>query len=326
MSLLGAHSAHAQASEWPTKPLKLVVPFPPGGTSDFMGRLIAGKLAVALKQPVNVENIAGGGGVTGTLKALSQPADGYTLIQSGIGQNAVAHGMDAQVGYDSIKDFTHLTQVHSGANVLVASPKSPFKTLAELIAYGKANPGKLSYGFTHASSGHVAMELLKQSLSVCLGNAQGGRDCKGLSIVGVPYKGGGPLVAALLEGQVPMAFINQDSAYPLVKEGKLQALAVTSTSRNSLFPNVPAISEKEIPGFVAMSWSGISVSSKTPAPIAARLEAELVKIMQSPDTRQQLESKGFVIPDQGSHSYANFVDREVSRWGRVIRIAGIKPE
>jgi len=325
LALAGA-PAWAQNPAWPSKPLKLVVPFPPGGTSDAMGRMIAEKLAVALNQPVVVQNVAGGGGVTGLLQALKEPADGYTLMQTGVGQNAVAHGLNANLGYDSVKDFTHLTQVHSGPNVLVVGAGVPFKTFAELVAYGKANPGKLSYGYTHAASGHVAMELFKQTVNVCLVNAKGGRDCAGMSVVGVPYKGGGPLMTALLEGQVPMAFINQDAAAPQVKAGKLRALAVTSMLRNSSFPDVPSVSEQGYPGFTALSWSGISVSSKTPKPIADRLEAELVKIMLSPDVKQRLESKGFVVPDQGSASYSAFVAKEVGRWSRVIKIAGLKPE
>ena len=326
LAALAAAPAWAQSPAWPSKPLKLVVPFPQGGTSDTMGRMIAEKLALALQQPVVVENVSGGGGATGLLQALKAPADGYTLMQTGVGQNAIAHGLNPNIGYDSAKDFTHLTQVHSGPNVLVVNPSVPFKTFAELVAYGKANPGKLSYGYTHAASGHVAMEMFKQSVSVCVANIKGGKDCTGLSVVGVPYKGGGPLMAALLEGQVPMAFVNQDAAAPLVKAGKLRALAVTSLSRNALFPDVPSISEQSVPGFMALSWSGISVSSKTPKPISDRLEAELVKIMTSADVKQRLESKGFVVPEQGSARYSVFVEREMSRWSRVIKIAGLKPE
>ena len=317
-------TAHAQ-TDYPTKPVKLIVPFPAGGTSDIMGRMIADELSKALKQPFVVENIGGAGGVIGAERAAKATPDGYTLVLSGVGQNAVAHGLNPKLGYDSNKDFIHITQIHSGPNVLVVHPDTPFKTFQELVDYGKANPGKLNYGYTHAASGHMAMELLKQTVGTCTG-AKGNQSCKGLYMVGIPYRGGGPMMTDILGGQIPMMFINQDVALPHVKAGKLRALAVSSVQRNPLYPDVPTIAESGYPGFSALSWSGLSAPKGTPKAIVDKLEAAAVKAMQSPAIKARMESQGFVVPALGSADYTQFVQKEVDRWTRVIKIAGIKTE
>ena len=316
-------AAQAQA-DFPNKPIKLVSPFPAGGTSDVMARMLSEELAKQLKQPVLVENIGGAGGVIGTDRALKMPTDGYTLIQTGVGQNAVAHGISNKVPYDSNRDFIHLTQVHSGPNVLVAHPSAPFNTFQEFLAYGRANPGKLNYGYTPAASGHMAMELLKQTASTCTGPKKD--VCKPLFMVGIPYRGGGPMMTDLLGGQIPIMFINQDVALQHVKAGKLKALAVSSAQRNPLYPDTPTINEAGFPGFSALSWSGISVAKGTPKPVVDKLEAALVAAMSAPAIRQRMESQGFVVPQQGATAYSAFVAAELERWVRVIKTAGIKEE
>ena len=305
---------------WPTKPVKLISPFPAGGTSDVMARMIAEPLTKELGQQVIVENIGGAGGTIGTLRASKMPPDGYTLVQTGVGQNAVAHGLDPKLAYDSMKDFIHIAQVHTGPNLLVVHPSTPFKTFKELIDYVRANPGKLNYGYTHAASGHMAMELLKQRASEC---PKGVPSCNGFFIVGIPYRGGGPMMQDLLGGQIPMMFINQDTALPHIKAGKLRALAVTSLQRNPLYPDVPTIAETGVKGYEALSWSGISVVKGTPQPVVDKLEAAMKKIMASPEIKQRMESVGFVIPAQGGAPYTAFVKREIELWTRVIKTAGI---
>jgi tripartite-type tricarboxylate transporter receptor subunit TctC len=245
------------------------------------------------------------------------------VIQTGVGQSAVAHGLDPKLAYDSNKDFVHLAQVHSGPNVLVVHPDTPFKTFKQLLEYVRANPGRLNYGFTHAASGHMAMELLKIEASKC---APAVKDCKGFFMVGIPYRGGGPMMQDLLGGQIPLMFINQDVALPHIKAGKLRALAVTSLQRNALYPDTPTIAESGLPNFQALSWSGISVAKGTPQPIVDKLEAALRKVMTSPEIKQRLESVGFVVPAPGGASYAKFVSSEIDLWTRVIKTAGIKPE
>ncbi len=313
---LSAAPAHAQ-DNWPSKPIKLISPFPAGGTSDVMARILAPALGKELGQTVIVENIGGAGGTIGTAKALQAGADGYTLIQTGVGQNAVAHGLDPRLAYDSMRDFTHIAQVHSGPNVLVVHPEQPFKTYRELIDHIRKNPGKMNYGYTHAASGHMAMELLKQV---------GGDKGQPLFIVGIPYRGGGPMMQDLLGGQIPMMFINQDVAHQHVKAGKLRALAVTSRTRNLLYPDTPTIEELGVKGYEALSWSGLSVAKGTPKPIVDKLEASMKKIMASPEIRQKLESTGFVVPPQGIDAYTAFVKSEIDLWTRVIKTAGIKAQ
>jgi tripartite-type tricarboxylate transporter receptor subunit TctC len=308
---------------WPTKPVKLISPFPAGGTSDVMARMIAEPLTRELGQQVIVENVGGAGGTIGTLRASKMAPDGYTVIQTGVGQNAVAHGLDPKLGYDSMKDFIHIAHVHTGPNLLVVHPSAPFKTFKELVDYVRVNPGKLNYGYTHAASGHMAMELLKQRASEC---PKGVASCNGFFMVGIPYRGGGPMLQDLLGGQFPLMFINQDVALQHVRAGKLRALAATSLQRNPLYPDVPTIHESGFPDFQALSWSGVSMIKGTPQPIVDKFEATMRKIMTSAEIKQKLESVGFIVPPPGAQAYTKFVQSEIDLWTKVIKTAGIKPE
>ncbi len=301
-------------SDYPSKPIKILVPFPPGGTSDVMGRMMAEPLARVLKQAVTVENVGGGGGVIGTERGVKAAADGYTLIQTGVGQNAVAHGLDADLTkrYNSNTDFIHLSQIHHGPNVLVVNADRPFKTLGDVVKFAKANPGKLDYGYTHAASGHMAMELFKQTA--------------GIFMTGIPYRGGGPMLTAAISNEIPFMFINQDVALPHVRSGKLRALAVSSLQRNPLFPDVPTVAESGYPGFQALSWSGLSIQKGTPQPIVDKLEAAIKEVMTSPAIVQRMASQGFVIPTLGQKPYVDFVAKEIVQWDKVIKTAGIKAQ
>ena len=297
-------------TDYPNKPIKVIVPFPAGGTSDVMGRLVSEELTKILKQPVVVENVGGAGGVIGTERGAKAAADGYTIIQTGVGQSAVAHGLDPNIKYNSNTDFIHISQVHSGPNVLVVHPSVPFKTVKELVDFAKANPGKLDYGFTPAASGHMAMELFKQTA--------------GIFMLGIPYRGGGPMMTDILGGTIKVMFINQDVALQHIKAGKLRPLGVTSARRNPLYPDVPTIAESGFPGFEALSWSGMSLPKGTPQPIVDKLEAAMTQALTSASMRQRLESQGFVVPEAGSKHYTAFVKSELERWTKVIKTAGIK--
>ena len=312
IALYAAGSAAWAQSDYPSKPVKIIVPFPAGGTSDVLGRMVAEELGKILKQPFIVENIGGAGGVIGTERGVKATPDGYTLIQTGVGQSAVAHGLEPLPKYNSNTDFIHISQVNSGPNVLVVHPSTPFKTLKDLVDYGKANPGKLDYGYTPAASGHMAMEQFKQTANIFM--------------LGIPYRGGGPMMTDMLGGTIKMMFINQDVALQHVKAGKLRPLAVSSAQRNALYPDVPTVAESGYPGFEALSWSGLSAPKGTPQPIIDKLEAAMVHALQSAPIKQRLESQGFVVPPLGSKNYTAFVKSEEARWTRVIKTAGIKTQ
>jgi tripartite-type tricarboxylate transporter receptor subunit TctC len=307
-----ASNAQPVTNDYPNKPVKIIIPFPAGGTSDVMGRMVAETLGAALKQPFIIENIGGAGGVIGTERATNVAADGYTLVMTGVGQNAVAHGLNPNLKYDSLKDFIHISQIHHGPNVLVVHPSTSFKSFKELVSYVQANPGKLNYGYVHAASGHMAMELLKQTAK--------------LDMVAIPYKGGGPMMTDILGGQIPLMFINQDTALQHVKAGKLRALAVSSSERNPLYPDVPTVAESGYPGFLALSWSGLSAPKGTPKAVVDKLEAAMIQQMATPAIKGKMEANGFIVPPQGAKVYSEFVKSELDGWVKVIKTAGIKAE
>ncbi|RKJ99093.1 Bug family tripartite tricarboxylate transporter substrate binding protein [Alicycliphilus denitrificans] len=309
----GLGTAHAQATaDYPNRPVKIIVPFPAGGTSDLMGRLIADELGKQLKQAFVVDNKGGAGGAIGTDAAAKAPADGYTLLLSGIGSNAVIHGFASpKPGYTE-SDFIHISQLAAGPNVLVVNPSFPAKTFKEFIAWVKANPGKFSYGQVTASSGHLTTEYLKQTA--------------GLDMVGIPYKGGAPALNDVLANQIPGMFTNQDAVLPHVKAGKLRALVVTSAERNPLYPDVPTVAESGYPGFSAVSWTGLSAPKGTPKAIIEKLESAMVKAFAEPAARAKLEGNGFVVVASRSSDYTRFVNSEVDRWTKVIQTAGLKSE
>lgn len=303
-------AARAQA-DYPNRPVKVIVPFPVGGTSDLMGRIIAEELGKQLKQPFVVDNKGGAGGAIGTEQAARSPADGYTLLLSGIGSNAVIHGFQSpKPGYTE-SEFVHISQLAAGPNVLVVNPLFPAQTFEEFVAYIKANPGKVNYGQVPASSGHLTTEYLKQ--------------VAGLNLVGIPYRGGSPALTDVLANQIPLMFTNQDVVLPYVKAGKLRALAVTSTERNPLYPDVPTVAESGFPGFSAVSWTGLSAPKGTPQPIVDKLEAAMRKAFSEPAARARLEASGFVVVASSSSAYTRFVTDEVARWGEVISKGGLKP-
>jgi tripartite-type tricarboxylate transporter receptor subunit TctC len=304
-------AAQAQ-DDYPNKPVKIIVPFPAGGTSDIMGRLIAEELSKQLKQPFIVDNKGGAGGAIGSDQAAKATPDGYTLLLSGIGSNAVIHGFQSpKPGYKE-SDFVHISQLAAGPNVLVVNPDFPAKTFKEFIAYAKANPGKVNYGQVPASSGHLTTEYLKQ--------------VAGIDIVGIPYRGGGPALTDVLANQIPLMFTNQDAALPHVKAGKLRALAVTSVERNPQYPDVPTVAESGFTGFSAVSWTGLSAPRGTPQAIVDKLEAAMVKAFHEPAARAKLEGNGFVVVASKSADFTKFVNDEGARWAEVIRRGGLKPD
>lgn len=304
-------AAQAQ-DDYPSRPVRVLVPFPAGGTSDIMGRLIAEELGKQLKQTFVVDNKGGAGGTIGTAEAARAAPDGYTLLLSGIGSNAIAHGFTPKPSYDSARDFIQISQLAAGPNVLVVHPSFPAKTFKEFIAWVKANPGKFSYGQVSSSSGHLTTEYLKQTA--------------GLDMVGIPYKGGAPALNDVLANQIPGMFTNQDAVLQHVKAGKLRALVVTGAERNPLYPDVPTVAESGYPGFTAVSWTGLSAPKGTPKAVVDKLEAAMVTAFSQPAVRAKLEGNGFVVVASKSSDYSEFVKKEIERWSKVIHTAGIKAD
>lgn len=304
-------SAWAQpGQDWPARPVKLVVPFPPGGSTDAIARLLAAALAQDLAQPVVVENKAGANGGIGADQVAKAAPDGYTLLLSGIGSNATNYAIYRAMPYGDA-DFAHIALLATGPGVLAAHGQFPARDFASFVALAQQAPGRYAHASAgNGSSGHLAMEMLKQTLA--------------LELTHVPYRGNGPAVADVVGGQVPLVVLNNDVALPLVKAGRLRALAVTSAARNPAYPGVPTLAESGVPDFDVVSWFGLSAPAGTPAPIIQRLAGATHAALQSPRMRQYLEDSGFVAAAGGSpQDYRAFVAAEIARWRGVVERAGI---
>lgn len=304
--------AHAQASNYPDHAVRIIVPFPAGGTSDLMGRMMGEVLSKQLNQPFVVENKGGAGGAIGSEQAARAAADGYTLLLSGIGSNAIIHGLEPKPSYDSNTDFVHVTQLAAGPNMLVVHPSFPAKDFKEFIAWVKANPGKFDFGQVTASSGHLTTEYLKQVAD--------------LNMVGIPYRGGALALNDVLAGQIHGMFTNLDAALPHVQAGKVRALAVTSLERNPLMPDVPTIAESGYEGFSAVSWTGLSAPKGTPPEIVEKLHQAMVKGFADPETRKRLEAIGLVVVTSSPAEFTKFVADEIDRWSEVVKKGNLKFE
>ena len=313
--LLGAASlglaAGAQAQiNYPNRPVQLIVAAPPGGPSDVLARQLADGLSKELGQPVVIDNRPGAGGTLAAEVALRAAPDGHTLMMSWIG-NATAPALLPKLSFDINRDFVHITQMVAGANILVVHPSTGFRTLGELLAHARKHPGRLSYASSgNGSSGHLAMELLKQR--------------SGVSMLHIPYKGGAPAMNDLLGGQVDLMFINQDAVIPHQQSGRLVPLAITSAQRNAMFPNLPTVAES-FAGFEATAWAGVSAPKGTPAAIVERLHAATVKALNGP-MRAKQEATGAQIFGSTPAQYTQFVREETAKWTQVIRTANIKAD
>ena len=299
-------------SDYPNKPVKIIVPFPPGGTTDIMARISAEQLTKILKQAFVIENISGGGGVIGAERAAVAPADGYTLVMTGVGQNAVAHGLDPNLKYDSLKDFAHISLIDLGPNVLVVNPDRPFKTLKDIVDFVRANPGKLDYGYTYASSGHMAMELLKLETKIFM--------------LHVPYRGTAGYTQDLLAGELMVGFLPVHVAQGFVKSGKLNALAVGSTKRHPVAADVPTFLELGYKDIDVDLWYAFFVPTKTPTSTVSKLHADLNVIIAQPAVKDILGKAGLDASASTPEELASIVAKDYPRWGRVIQLKGITGE
>lgn len=305
----GAMGASAQG--YPTKPITIVVPFPPGGTTDVTARQVAAEMSKTLGQPIIIENKAGANGNIGSAQVARAAPDGYTLLATGIGSNAVNHGLYSNMPYDSSKDFAHITQMTSGPNVLAVNNEFPAKNFNEWLAEVKKNPGKYNFASSgNGASGHMAMELLKTTA--------------GLKIEHVPYKGGGPAFQDVLANNVPFMFINQDMPLPHVKAGKVRVLAVASAEPNPAYPGVPTVAQNGFPGFAAVSWNGLAAPAGTPKEIIDKLYEAANTAIHTPALEEKFLAQGFVPGGMKPAEMQAFVAAEMAKWTRVARDAGAK--
>jgi tripartite-type tricarboxylate transporter receptor subunit TctC len=297
----------ALAQEFPSRPVKLVVPFPPGGSTDVVARLLGAKLGDAFKQPVVIENKPGAGATLGTEQAAKAPADGYTLVITALPSIVTGPLTNRAVRYDPLKDLTHIAMIGSFPNALVVRVDSPIDSVAALVAYAKANPGKLFYGSAGpGSAGHLTGELLRLRA--------------GIDIVHVSYKGAAPAFADLLSGQIGADFDGVINSLNQARAGRIRLLAVSSAKRLPAQPDLPTIDET-VKGVIGDSWFGLAGPAGLPAPIVQRVEAETLRALQAPDVRARLEDTGMTITALRGTPFVEFIQADIRKWTPVIKAA-----
>jgi tripartite-type tricarboxylate transporter receptor subunit TctC len=300
----------AAADTWPAKPVTLIVPFAPGGTTDILGRIIGQKIGDALHQPVIVDNKAGAGGTLGAGIAARAPADGTTFFLATIA-HAIAPGLYHNLPYEFTRDLDPVGLVAETPNVLIVNNALPVKNVRELIAYIKAHPGQVNYGSAGpGSTEHLAGELF--------------RSMTGTQIQHVPYKGGAPMMADLLSGQIQMALETSPSAAPHVRAGRVRALAVTSAKRSPAYPGVPTLSEAGVKGYEMITWFALMAPHGTPAPIVQRMHAQLQEALASPDVQAKLADQGVTPGNMTPTQLGAFIRSETAKWGRIVKESGAK--
>jgi tripartite-type tricarboxylate transporter receptor subunit TctC len=308
--LLLALSMAAAAQDYPTKPVRLVIPFPPGGSNDIMGRLVATQLSERLGQQVVAENRPGAGGVVGTEMVSKAAPDGYTLLII-----SLAHAVNPwlyKLNYDPIKSFVPVASIGSGPNVLAVHPDLPVKSVKELVALAKQKPGELQYASAGVGSfQHLGGELFKL--------------VAGVGIMHVPFKGGGPAMIDVMGGHTKLVFSSLVQTTPHIRSGKLKALGVGGAKRSPVLPDVPAISE-EVPGYVAENWWGILAPAGTPKAIVDRLNKEVAAVLTSAAVTKQLDSEGASVIRMGPDEFGKFIESEMTKWERVVKEGKIKAE
>jgi len=310
--VLSVH-AHAQAP-YPNHPVRIVVPFPAAGTTDILARVTAQRLTETLGQPFVVENRPGAGGNIGAELVAKSPPDGYTMLMGTVGTHAINPSLYEKMPYDHVKDFVPVVLVAGVPNVLVVTPSLPVKSVQELIAYAKANPGKLNFASSGSGTSiHLSGELFKTMT--------------GVSMQHVPYKGSAPALADLAGGQVELMFDNLPSSLALIKAGKLRALAVTSLTRSSALPDVPTISESGLPGFEASSWFGLLAPAGTPKDVVTKVNGEVAKWLATPEAKEKLAAQGAIVASGfAPEDFSRHIASETTKWHKVVKESGAKVE
>jgi tripartite-type tricarboxylate transporter receptor subunit TctC len=305
--------ASGQAQTYPTKPIRMIVPFPAGGPTDTHSRWAAQQLNVAFGQAVVVENRGGAGGIIGTEAAAKAPADGYTLLGGNPGPLTIAPSLRKQLGYDPIKDFAPITLIARNASAWCVHPSVPAKNLKEFVALAKSRPGKINFATPGIGTvGHLAIENLAT--------------LTGMKMNHVPYKGAALYTVDLLAGNIDFAQIQIFQAAPYVRDGRLRALGVTAVKRSPLLPDVPTAQEQGLKGYSSYNWNGILAPAGTPRAIIDRIHGVLSKALKDPEMHKQMVAIGYEVAGEGPAEYAAFIKSETEKWGKVAKAAGIKPE
>ena len=305
-------SAHAQATNYPTKPVTIVVPFSPGGATDIMSRTLAERLKNRLGHPVIVENKPGAGTMIASEYVAKAAPDGHTVLlaASSLG---IAPSLYAKVNYDPVKDFTPISLVASVVHVLSVHPSVPAKNVAELVTWVKANPTKANYGSVGAgTSTHLESELFNTMA--------------GVKIEHVPYKGSAPALLDLVSGNINVMFDAYASSKPFINDNRIRLLAVTTAQRSKLLPNVPTVAESGLPGYEAMPWLGFVAPAGTPAPIVNKFHAELMEVLKEPAVQEKFQSLGLEIIGNNPAEFADFIKKDIVKWGKVVKDSGAKAD
>jgi tripartite-type tricarboxylate transporter receptor subunit TctC len=311
---LAAAASVLRAEDYPARPIKMVVPFPPGGALDTYVRAVLPELEKQLGQPVVPENIGGAGGGIGAASVARAKADGYTLMAAPIQTLSMNPALQPKLTYDPVKDFVAVFQTVTVNYILVVNPSLPFKTLPELIAYAKANPGRLSYATSgNGSAQHMAVALLESKA--------------GIDLLQIPYKGMGPAITDLLGGQVQLAIADQPSLMQHIKAGKLRALAVAGRKRSRDLPELPTIAEAaQLPDYEAVAWQGIVAPAATPPAIVRRVNEAFAKVHATPAVAERLTALGFDLVGGTPESFRQFLEADIAKWKKVVRDNKIQPD
>jgi tripartite-type tricarboxylate transporter receptor subunit TctC len=310
--VLAASVFPAFAQGYPARLVKIVVPFPPGGSTDLLARRIAEKFQQSMGQPFIVENRPGAGGVVGSEMVAKSPADGYTLLVGVTGSHSISPSLNPAVSYDPLKSFEPISVIVSGPLVLVVNPDLPARDVKSLVALAKSGRA-LNYGTPgNGTSMHLATEMFNAAA--------------GIQLTHVPYKGSANAMTDLIGGQIQVMVNDMVVTLPQIRAGKVRALAVTSSRRHPLLPDVPTVAESGYPGFEALSWQGMFAPAGTPRDVLAKLNTELVKALQASDLQEQFGSQGFFVGGDSPAEFRAFIEKDIARWAQVIRTAGIKPQ
>jgi len=309
---LAASGAFAQtAANYPNKPIRIVVPFPAGGTTDILARAVANEMQKAWGQAVVVENRAGAGGNIGSDIVAKSAPDGYTLLVGAVSPQAINVTLYPKLPYDVMRDFAHVTLIAAVPNVLEVNPGVPVKTVKELIALAKAQPGKLTYASSGSGTSiHLSAELFKTMA--------------GVDMLHIPYKGSAPAITDLISGQVNLMFDNLPSSLAQIKAGKLRAIAVTTLKRSPALPDVPTIAESGLPGYDASSWFGMHAPAGTPSDIVHKLSSTVAKSLHTPEMRERLASQGAEPVGNTPEQFTEFVRAEIAKWAKVVKASGAR--